>query len=163
VEPDTRGAATIRELLAKHRSQTVCQSCHSRIDPAGFALESFDVAGGQREKYRALGDAGKLAPGIGKAGQAFVFHYALPVDASATLPDGRSFGDVRELKKLLLDDERQIARNLASQLVTYATGAPVRFGDRQKLEAILDQAKAEGYRTADLIEALVSSDLFRSK
>ena len=163
VEPDTRGAKTIREQLAQHRSQEFCRSCHARIDPAGFALESFDVAGGQRDRYRALGDGGKPAPGIGKAGHLFEFHYALPVDATGTLPDGRSFADVRELKKLILADERQIARNLASQLVTFATGAPVRFGDRPRLEAVLDQAKAGGYGTASLIDAIVQSDLFRSK
>jgi hypothetical protein len=163
VEPDTRGAKTIREQLAQHRSQTFCKSCHARIDPAGFALESFDVAGGQRDKYRALGDGGKPAEGIGKAGHFFEFHYALPVDPSGTLPDGRSFANVQELKKLLLADERQIARNLASQLVTYSTGAPVRFGDRPRLEEILDQSKSSGYGTEALIEAIVRSELFRSK
>ena len=163
VDPDTRGATTIREQLAKHRNQTVCKSCHSRIDPAGFALESFDVAGGQRNRYRALGEGGTPAEGIGKAGHFFEFHYALPVDASGTLPDGRSFADVRELKKLLLTDERQLARNLASQFVTYATGAPVRFGDRPRLEAILDQAGKSNYGTESLVEAIVQSELFRSK
>lgn len=164
VDPDTRGATTIRELLAKHRSQTVCKSCHARIDPAGFALESFDVAGGERDRYRGVGGSETKPPeGIGKAGHFFEFHYALPVDPSGVLPDGRAFGGVRELKKLFLADERQIARNLASQLVTYATGAPVRFGDRAKLEAILDQAKPSGYGTESLIEAIVQSDLFRSK
>ena len=163
VEPDTRGAKTIRQQLDQHRSQTFCKSCHARIDPAGFALESFDVVGGYREKYRALGDGGPHAPGLGKAGQAFTFHYALPVDASGTLPDGRTFADVRELKKLILADERQIARNLATQLTTYATGAPVRFGDRPRLEAILDQAKPSGYGAESLIEAIIQSDLFRSK
>jgi hypothetical protein len=163
VEPDTRGAKTIREQLAQHRSQTFCKSCHARIDPAGFALESFDVAGGQRDRYRAVGDSAKPAEGIGKGGHFFEFHYALPVDPSATLPDGRSFADVRELKKLLLTDERQLARNLASQLVTYSTGAPVRFGDRPRLEAILDQAKSSDYGTESLIEAIVQSELFRSK
>ena len=128
VESDTRGATTIRDQLAKHRSQPVCRSCHARIDPAGFALESFDVAGGQRDRYRGIGGEEKPPEGIGKGGHFFEFHYALPVDASGVLPDGRSFADVRELKKMLLTDERQIARNLASQLVVYATGAPVRFG-----------------------------------
>ncbi|MEZ0277256.1 MAG: DUF1592 domain-containing protein, partial [Roseimicrobium sp.] len=52
VEPDTRGAATIRELLDKHRHAESCMGCHSKIDPAGFALESFDVIGGWRERYR---------------------------------------------------------------------------------------------------------------
>jgi hypothetical protein len=159
VEPDTRGATTIRDQLAKHRSQTLCQSCHARIDPAGFALESFDVAGGLRDRYRGIGGGEKSPEGIGKGGHSFEFHYALPVDASGTLPDGR----VRELKKLLLTDERQIARNLASQLVVYSTGAPVRFGDRARLEGILDQSKHSDYGTKSLIEAIVQSEMFRSK
>ena len=162
VETDTRGATTIREQLAKHRSQPVCNSCHALIDPAGFALESFDVVGAWRDNYRALGDGEKVV-GWGKGGQPFEFHTALPVDASGTLPDGRTFADVRELKKLLLADERQIARNLASQLITYSTGAPVRFGDRPQLEAILDQAKPSNYGVESLIQAIVQSDLFRSK
>ena len=162
VETDTRGATTIREQLAKHRSQPVCNACHALIDPAGFALESFDVAGGWRDRYRALGD-GPKAPGISKGGQPFEFHYALPVDPTGTLPDGRSFADVRELKRLLLADERQIARNLASQLITYSTGAPVRFGDRPRLEAILDRAKSSQYGVDALIQSVIQSELFRSK
>ncbi len=162
VEPDTRGATTIREQLAKHRSQTTCSSCHAKIDPPGFALESFDVAGGYREKYRALGD-GPKAPGIGKGGHFFDFHYGPAVDASGTLPDGRKFNDVRDLKNLLLADERQLARNLATHLITYSTGAPVRFGDRPQLEAILDRAKESQYGVASLIQAIVQSDLFLSK
>ena len=162
VETDTRGATTIREQLAKHRSQPVCNSCHALIDPAGFALENFDVVGAWRDNYRALGDGQKVV-GWGKGGQPFEFHTALPVDASGTLPDGRAFADVRELKKLLLADERQLARNLASQLITYSTGAPVRFGDRPQLETILDQAKSSDYGVESLIQAIVQSDLFRSK
>ena len=67
------------------------------------------------------------------------------MDASGELPDGRKFRDIRELKRLLLDDERQLARNLAQQLVVYATGAPVRFGDRPQVEQILDHTAAKGY------------------
>lgn len=162
VEPDTRGATTIREQLAKHRSQVTCSACHAKIDPPGFALESFDVVGGYREKYRALGD-GPKAPGIGKGGHFFDFHYGPAVDASGTLPDGRKFADVRELKALLLADERQLARNLATHLITYSTGAPVRFGDRPQLEAILDKAKDSQYGVAALVQAIVQSDLFLSK
>ncbi len=162
VEPDTRGTTTIREQLAQHRNQTVCNSCHAKIDPPGFALENFDIAGAWRDKYRALGD-GEKAPGIGKGGHFFEFHYAKPVDASGTLLDGRNFADIRELKRLILADERQIARNLAAQLITYSTGAPVRFGDRPQLEKILDQAKPSQYGVRSLIEAIVLSDLFRSK
>jgi len=162
VEPDTRGATTIREQLEKHRIQPFCNSCHQKIDPPGFALESFDVAGGWREKYRALGE-GAVAPGVGKGGHFFDFHYAKPVDASGILTDGRKFADVRELKKLVLADERKIARNLASQLVIYSTAAPVRFGDRPEVEAILDQAKTSQFGVNDLIQAVVQSRLFRLK
>ncbi|MFN3649771.1 MAG: DUF1592 domain-containing protein [Armatimonadota bacterium] len=163
VEPDIRGATTIREQLAKHSADASCRPCHVKIDPPGFALESFDIFGGWREKYRDLGEAGPRVPGRGKNGQPFVFRAELPVDSSGALPDGRPFQDVRELKRLLLQDERQIARNLVSQLVTYSTGAPVRFGDRPEVERILDRAKPGGYGVRSLIHAVVASPLFRSK
>jgi hypothetical protein len=164
VEPDLRGATTIREQLAKHRDQDSCAACHKDIDPPGFALESFDVAGGFRTKYRAQAATKETrVVGFAKSGQPFQFQEGLPVDSSGQLATGESFGDILEFKKLLLSDERQLARNLVSQLATYATGAPVRFSDRQVVESILDQTQAEGYRTADLIHAIVQSPLFREK
>ncbi|MEP7336761.1 MAG: DUF1592 domain-containing protein [Acidobacteriota bacterium] len=162
VEPDTRGATTIRQQLDKHRTQPSCNVCHAKIDPAGFALENFDVFGGWRDKYRALAE-GEKAPGIGKNGQRFAFRYIQPVDASGTLPDGRSFHDVRELKRLLLKDERQIARNLTTQLIVFATGAPVQFSDRPKVEAILDRAATKNYGVRSLIQLIIESELFRNK
>ncbi|MCW3100625.1 MAG: hypothetical protein JWL77_6243 [Chthonomonadaceae bacterium] len=162
VEPDIRGATTIREQLAKHRTQTTCSACHAKIDPPGFALESFDVCGGWRDRYRALGE-GEHVPGFGKNGQPFIFHAAQPVDSSGVLTDGRHFSDVREFKRLLLQDERQIARNLVRQLVTYSTGAPVQFGDRPKVEIILDHAQPVGYGVKSLIHGIIDSELFRNK
>lgn len=162
VEPDIRGATTIRQQLDKHRSDAACRSCHAKIDPAGFALESFDVCGGWRERYRALSGAEKV-PGFGKNGQPFAFSAGPPVDSSGSLPDGRGFHDVRELKQLLAKDERALARNLTVQLVTYATGAPVRFGDRAAVEAILNRAAPSGYGVKSLVLALVESPLFRNK
>src|SRR5262249_42842177 len=128
LEPDIRGAVTIRQQLDKHRSLETCSACHAKIDPTGFALENFDVMGGWRERYRSEAE-GELAHGIAKSGQKFAFRYGLPVDASGVLPDGRQFQDIRELKQLLLANERQLARNLTSQLAVYATGAPIHFAD----------------------------------
>src|SRR5207253_4872016 len=105
VEPDTRGAVTIRQQLDKHRSLETCSACHAKIDPAGFALENFDVMGGWGDYYRAEGE-GVPEQGIGKGGQKFAFHRAQPVDASGQLPDGSTFRDNRELKQLLLDAEQ---------------------------------------------------------
>lgn len=163
VEPDLRGATTIRQQLAKHRDQASCASCHAKIDPPGFALESFDVMGGFRTRYRALADRAQREKGLGKNGQPFGHHAALPVDASGELPDGRKFNDIREFKQELLKDEKQLAANLLKQFTVYATGAPIRFGDRANIEAILKRTEANGYRTADLIHALVQSELFRNK
>jgi hypothetical protein len=102
-------------------------------------------------------------PGIGKGGQKFSFHYAQAVDASGELPDGRKFADVRELKAMLATDERQLARNLANQLVVYATGAPVRFSDRAEIERILDRAAASHYGVRDIVHGIVESDVFLNK
>lgn len=162
VEPDVRGATTMRQQLEKHRTNPSCNVCHAKIDPAGFALENFDVFGGWRDKYRALAE-GEKAPGIGKNGQKFAFRYIQPVDASGSLPDGQSFHDVRELKRLLLKDERQIARNLTNQLIVFSTGAPVQFSDRPKVETILDRAASKGYGVKTLVKLIVESDLFRNK
>ncbi len=162
VEPDIRGATTIRQQLEKHRTLETCNTCHAKMDPPGFALENFDVMGGWRERYRAEGD-GTPAPGLAKSGQKFAFHYALPVDASGELPDGRKFADIREFKRLLLDDKKQVARNLARQLVVYSTGAPVRFSDRAQIEQVLQRASASHYGVRSLVHEIVQSQLFLNK
>jgi hypothetical protein len=125
-------------------------------------LESFDVMGGWRERYRAEGD-GIPQKGLAKSGQKFAFHLALPVDSSGELPDGRKFRDIREFKQLLLNDEKQIARNLARQLTVYATGAPVRFGDRAQIEQALQRASSSQYGVRFLVHEIVQSELFRNK
>jgi hypothetical protein len=79
------------------------------------------------------------------------------------LLDGRKFADIRELKARLATLDRQLARNLLNQLVVFATGAPVRFGDRDEVESILDRAKATNYGVKSLIHGLIQSRLFRNK
>lgn len=169
VEPDIRGATTIRDQLEKHRNVESCNGCHAQIDPPGFALESFDVLGGWRDAYRAV--SGEPVPnwqkqepkGFGKNGQPFTFKDGQPVDPTGELMDGRKFEDIRGLRELILQDERQVARNLVNQLVVYATGAPVRFGDRPEVEAILDAAQQNEYGVRTLIHQLVQSELFLNK
>lgn len=163
VEPDIRGAVTIRQQLDKHREDKSCASCHRKMDPPGFALESFDVMGGWRERYRAVSPEAAPERGFGKNGWPFVFHYALPVDTAGELPDGRPFRDIREFKQLLSADDAPIARNLARQLVVYATGAPVRFTDRPAIEAILEATRRNAYGVRSLVHAVVQSELFLNK
>ena len=163
VEPDIRGAVTIRQQLEKHRADPSCASCHSKMDPPGFALESFDVMGGWRDRYRGVDETKTAEKGIGKNGQPFAFHYALPVDSTGVLPDGRRFTGIRDLKQLLLTDERLIAVNLARQLAIYATGAPVHFSDRTQIEQMVDASKVSQYGLRSIVHQVVQSDLFRNK
>jgi len=162
IDPDIRGATTIRQQLDKHRSQESCSACHAKIDPPGFALENFDVMGGWRDRYRAESE-GEPAKGIAKSGQKFAFKLSQPVDASGALPDGRKFHDIRDFKRLLLDNEEQLARNLAQQLLVYATGSPVRFSDRPAIAKILAQSRARDYGVRTLVHEIVESDLFLNK
>ena len=159
VEPDIRGAKTIRDQLALHTKSAACASCHAKFDPAGLALENFDVLGHWRDRYRGLNE-GERVTGIDHTGHDFAYTIAAPVDSSGQLADGRAFRDVRELKALFAANPRQLARNLLEQLTIYATGTPVRFADRAEIEAMLDGCASGGYRAGDLMHALVQSKIF---
>lgn len=162
VEPDIRGASTIRELLAKHREDPSCASCHQKIDPPGFALESFDVMGRWRENYRSLAQ-GERIEGLGRSGNEFVHFIGKEVDASGVTPKGDPFDDILQFKKLLLEDEEAIARNVIEQLLVYATGAPVAFADRDEVAAILEKSRASQFGVRTIIHEIVQSPLFLRK
>jgi hypothetical protein len=162
VEPDTRGATTVRQQLEKHRSVQSCAACHAKIDPPGFALESFDVLGAWRDRYRTT-EEGEPVKGLGKNGFDFTFRLGPPVDASGQLAGGERFQNIVEFKRLLLKDERQIARNVVKQFIAYGTGAPAGFGDRAEVERILNAAQPDQYTMRTLIHRIIESDLFRNK
>ena len=167
VEPNIRGATTIREQLAKHRATENCAGCHSKIDPPGFALENYDVIGGWRERYRVVADRkdwvnNRVGP-LAKYLAAHQYGLGRPVDAGDTLPDGRQFADIAEFKKLLLAHPEQIARCLTEKLVTYATGHPVGFGDHLAVRQIVAETEKSDYGLRSLVHAVVASELFRNK
>lgn len=165
IEPDIRGATTVREQLEKHRSVASCAACHQHIDPPGVALESFDVIGGWRDHYRAINEELEdLQPKYSSLGPPPIrYVQGPPVDASNQLADGQSFEDIKEFKALLLADERQIARGITRKLLTYSTGAAVSFADRQQIERILDRCKPQQYGLRCLIHEVVRSPMFQQK
>jgi hypothetical protein len=168
IEPDIRGAVTIRELLAKHRQTENCASCHTRIDPPGFALENYDVIGGWREKYRIVVSDRKFAVNnrfgpLGKYLAAYQYGLGLPVDSGDTLPDARTFKTVEDFKKLILADPEQIARSITEKLMVYSTGHTVGFNDQKAINAILADAKKSDYGLRTLVHSIVASELFLNK
>ena len=159
IDPDIRGATTIREQLAKHRSVKSCAECHRRIDPPGFALESFDVIGGWRDRYRVTGRGQPVVIN----GRRMPYRLGKQVDPADVLPDGRRFKNIDQLKQLLLRDKRNIARALTAKLVTYATGqAPTQY-DRPAVDNIVDEIQKKNYGLRTLIHAIAQSNLFRNK
>jgi len=167
VEPDIRAAKSIREQLAKHREVESCAGCHARIDPLGFALESYDVIGGWRERYRI-----SPAPNQRNGVEWFTLNVnqrdlrlALgpKVDPGDTLADGRQFRDLAELKRLLLADPDSLARGLAEKLLIYASGHGLEFTDEVVLTDLVRKARAQKYGLRALIHEVVGSPTFQSK
>lgn len=160
IEPDTRGATTVREQLEKHSRNESCASCHKGIDPPGFALESFDVMGGYRTRYRSLenGDKGILRRGLLQ----YKIIEGQPVDPSGELL-GASFADINDFKRLLEKEDRKIARNILNRLLVHATGAVATYSDRQVIEQILDANEATGYGLRSLILSILETPMFLRK
>ncbi len=159
IDPDIRGAKTIREQLAKHRSIESCAGCHRKIDPPGFALESFDCIGGWRDNYRATG----LGEDVVKNGRRMPYLKGKKVDPTGVTADGERFENVDQLKQILLRDKPRLARALTTKLITYATGRAPQASDRQMVEAIVAKIAAKDYGLRSLVHEIVQSELFRNK
>jgi len=150
IEPDIRGAVSIRDQMDKHRNIESCMACHKMIDPPGFALENYDVIGGWRDHYRAKSDEDKITEGP-------------IVDASYHMADGRPFQNINEFKQLALTDTNDLASNVLKQILTYATGAEIEFGDRREIDQIVTDLAGQGHGFRSLILAATQSNIFLSK
>ncbi len=141
IEPDVRGATTVREQLAKHRQVETCNQCHRRIDPWGFGLENFDPIGQWRTHYR------------GSKKQK-------PVDSNGTMPNGDSFEGVSGVQKALLEREQQLTHALAAKLLTHATGQPTSIAGKLALDQIVEANMKGKNGVRDLIEKICTSPVF---
>jgi mono/diheme cytochrome c family protein len=164
IDPDIRGASTIRQQLDKHRHTPACAACHRHIDPPGFALENFDAIGGWRDFYRVRR---ALKPGekqidLANYPDKRIFR-GLDVEKGGELADGRAFKNIDEYRQLLLTDKDQIARNLAQKLLIYATGADIQFADREVVEQLVARSREQKYGFRSLIHEVVQSRVFWSK
>ena len=162
IDPDIRGATTIREQLAKHRTDAACASCHSKIDPPGFALESFDCIGGWREKYRISGWR-RDAEEVILDGRKMNYYRGPRVDPSSVTEDGQPFQNIDEFRQLLLRDKDQLARALTTKLLTYSTGGAPTKADRPEIEAIVARVRDKNYGFRSLLHEVVQSNLFQTK
>jgi mono/diheme cytochrome c family protein len=159
IDPDTRGATTVREQLDRHRSDSSCAACHAKIDPAGFALESFDPVGGLRSRYRSTGK-GDEPPEKNSAPWKVSYKMGPPVDPSGALRDGRSFQGPDDLNRLLAKSPDALAAAFVAHLSRYATGTEVSYRDEFLIRQIVASTAREQYGIRSLIYALAESPLF---
>jgi hypothetical protein len=144
IEPDIRGAVSIRDQLAQHTESTSCASCHYKIDPPGFALESYDPIGQYRNAYGPKKTSAK-------------------VDPSGVTADGVAFENFRAWRKIHLKKPEVLARAFAQHILSYGSGGEIRFSDRPHIETILNRSRPKQYGLRTLIHAALSSPTFLNK
>ncbi len=144
IEPDIRGAVSIRDQLAKHTNSTSCASCHDKIDPSGFALESYDPIGQYRTAY---GDKKNSAN----------------VDPSGVTPDGVRFQAFNSWRAIYLNRSEVLTRAFAKQVLSYGIGGKLRFSDRPHLEQIVTRTSQKKYGLRNIIHAAFTSEIFLNK
>jgi mono/diheme cytochrome c family protein len=130
--------ATIRDRLSAHRKNPVCATCHSRMDPLGFALEGFDAIGAARTKDE-----------VGN-----------PVDDLGSWPGGVEVDGFSGLRAMLLAKDRQFVTNVTEKLTGYGLGRMVEYYDKPTIRQIVKSAAADDYRWSSIIMGIVESPAF---
>jgi hypothetical protein len=134
--PTTGRRLTIKERLANHRTQPICASCHSVIDPLGFALENFSVLGSWRE--------------VDERGN--------PVDNIGNMPSGAQLNGFTGLREVLRTE--QFVVSLTEKLMAYALGRRVEYYDRPTVRKIVRDAAANDYKWSSVVLGIVESPAF---
>ena len=140
LEAQGKLTGTLRQRMEQHRANPACASCHAQMDALGFGLENFDAVGAWRAK-----DGEEV------------------IDASGTLPDGKSFNGPADLKAVLKEKKELFARNLAEQLLTYALGRGLEYYDSRALRQITTATAKQDYKFSALVTAIVKSDPFSQR
>ena len=138
----TTKALTVRELMAKHRASPTCSSCHSIMDPLGFALENFDATGMWRDKDRFAGSA---------------------IDSAGELPDGTKINGPDDLRNALLRRPEQFVQTFTEALLTYAMGRTRDYYDMPTVRQIVRDTRASDYKFSAIVQAIVNTDQFKMR
>ena len=132
---------TLRESMVLHRSEPSCAGCHSRMDPLGLALENFNALGKYRDKERTE-----------------------TIDASGKLISGEAFGEIRALKKILVESHRpEFYGCVTEKLLTYALGRGLESSDVYSVDTIVEQLEKGNGRASALIMGVIDSAPFQKR
>ncbi len=143
---DRQPKTTIRAKLEAHATDPNCASCHAKIDPLGLAFENFDAIGRWRDKEIVNGGVGANPP----------------VDATGEW-NGKAFDNATDFKRLLADDDEQIAKAFLEHLATYALRRVMNIDDKLQLQRIAIAHAGSAYPMQNLVRAFILSDLFSQR
>jgi hypothetical protein len=129
---------SMREAMELHRANPICASCHSKMDPLGFALENYDAIGGWREKENGAA-----------------------IDSLGKLPDGTEIHGAGGLAEVLSNQYREeFLLTFTDKLMTYALGRGLESYDQPTLRTIVRQTAKDRHTVPALIRAVVESPQF---
>jgi len=160
---------TIKDTINEHRNNPICASCHSKMDPFGLALENFDVFGRWRDKYSKFvvtkTTIEVTAEGKTKKTEktARKFEPTTKVDASTVHRDGRPIAGIEGLKKLMLEDQDKIARNVLTKLSEYAMGREMHYADSEMIHRLLAASRKNDYKLRDLMVSIIADESFTKR
>jgi Protein of unknown function (DUF1592)/Protein of unknown function (DUF1588)/Protein of unknown function (DUF1585)/Protein of unknown function (DUF1587)/Protein of unknown function (DUF1595) len=138
----TAKARTVRELMAQHRASPTCSSCHSVMDPLGFALENFDATGMWRDKDRFANTT---------------------IDSAGELPDGTKINGPDDLRNALLRRPEQFVQTFVENLLTYSMGRTREYYDMPTVRKIVRETAAKDYKFSAIVEAVVKTEQFKMR
>ncbi len=140
LEEDKILSGSVRQVMEQHRENAMCASCHSKMDPLGFALENYNAIGGWRDKDGEF-----------------------EVDASGVLPDGQAFNGPDELKQIMRDQKELFVRCVVEKMLTYAIGRGLEYYDRCAIDEIIEALESSDYKFSTLISEIVKSAPFQMR
>ena len=159
---------TIKDTINEHRNNPVCASCHSKMDPLGLAMENFDVLGRYRETYQKfvvtkIPEEKKEGKVVKKERITREFVDTTKVESDAVHRDGRAINGIEGLKKLMLEDKDEIAKNLLTKLSEYAMGREMNYADSEMLHRLLEASKKNDYKLRDLMVSIIADESFTNR
>src|SRR5262245_13627028 len=139
---ESKSDLPVRDLLAKHRENAACASCHARFDSFGLAFEGYGPVGERRSKDL----AGRT------------------VDVQATFPGGSQGAGLDGLQSYIrASREKDFLNNLCEKTLVYALGRSLMLSDEPLLDAMRAKLAASGYKMSALIETIVTSPQFLNR
>ena len=160
---------TIKDHINEHRKNPQCASCHSKMDPFGLAMENFDVLGRYRESYEKFVET-KRTVEITAEGKVTKtekidrkYEKTTKVESETVHRDGRPINGIEGLKKLMLEDKDEIAKNLLTKLLQYAMGRKMNYADSERVQGLLEEAKKDDYKLRDMIVGVITDESFTKR